>query len=422
MTENIITIELTGMAHGGSAIGRHEGRAIFVPYGVPGEQVRARIVQDKGRFAIAEVVEVLVESSNRAQPPCPYFGDGLCGGCQFQQIDYTKQLNLKQQVVRDQMARLGGLPDAVVHPTLASPNIYGYRSHATFHVDPNGHLGFIKTDHRTVLPVDDCLLLSPTLRDTFQDAHNQRFTPNTRIRFQAGTDDQPIYFPMGAITDDVAEPLEEKPVQRSLSKHNRSRTSPPPPRDYVSEQVSKEAVHYIIKNRTFRCSAGSFFQVNLAQAEKLVELVLERLNLKGDEQILDLYSGVGLFTAFLASQAKQVSAVELFAPAVEDAQVNLNDYANIDLYVGKIESVLPRLGQNYDAAVVDPPRAGMDAPALEALIKIQPRQIVYVSCDPATLARDAKRLTAAGYILCDVQPVDMFPQTYHIECVAHFIR
>lgn len=420
MTEDIITLELTGMAHGGSAIGRHEGRAIFVPYGIPGEQVRARIVQDKGRFAIAEVVEVLVESPDRVQPPCPYFGNGLCGGCQFQQIDYANQLILKQQVVRDQMARLGGLPDAVVYPTIPSPNIYGYRSHATFHVDSNGHLGFIKTDHRTVLPVDDCLLLSPTLRDAFEDARIQRFTPNTRIRFQTGTDEQPIHFPMGTITDDVAEPLEEKPSPRTSNKRNPSRTASPTPT--TSPQVLNEAVHYTIRNRKFRCSAGSFFQVNLVQAEKLVELVLERLQLKGTEHILDLYSGVGLFTAFIAAQAKHVSAVELFAPAVEDAQVNLNDYANIDLYVGKIESVLPRLRSQYNAAVVDPPRAGMDAPALEALIKTQPRQIVYVSCDPATLARDAKRLTATGYTLRDVQPVDMFPQTYHIECVAHFIR
>src|SRR3982751_5847176 len=142
MTYDLITLELTGMAHGGSAIGRHEGRAIFVPYGIPGEQVKVRILQDKGRFAIAEVLEVLVESPDRVQPPCPYFGEGKCGGCQFQQIDYTKQLILKQQVVKDQLARLGGLPDVTVHPTIASPNAYVYRSHATFHVAPNGHLGF----------------------------------------------------------------------------------------------------------------------------------------------------------------------------------------------------------------------------------------------------------------------------------------
>ncbi len=374
----------------------------------------------RGRFAIAEVVEILTDSPDRVQAPCPYFGEGKCGGCQFQQIDYTKQVNLKQQIVRDQLARLGGLPNVTVNPTIASPDAYGYRSHATFHVAPNGHLGFIKTDHRTVLPIDDCLLLSPALHHAFAEAKSENFTTGTRIRFQAGTEGQPIHFPMGTVTDDVAEPLADKPNQYTNRKSKRSHAVTSAPID--SGTLSNDAVYYTIKDRTFRCSAGSFFQVNLAQAEKLVDLVLERLNLQGSEHILDLYSGVGLFTAFIAAKATKVAAVELFEPAIEDAQVNLDDYTNIELYVGKIESVLPRLGYNYEAAVVDPPRAGMDASALDALVNIQPKQIVYVSCDPATLARDAKRLTASGYTLRDVQPVDMFPQTYHIECVAHFTR
>jgi 23S rRNA (uracil1939-C5)-methyltransferase len=407
------------MAHGGSAIGRHEGRAIFVPYGIPGEQVRVRIVQDKGRFAIAELIEVINPSPDRVEPPCPYFGEGRCGGCQFQSIAYERQLTFKQQTVRDQLARLGGLPDVIVHPTLASPESYGYRSHATFHVAPTGQLGFIKTDHRTILPVDDCLLLSSTLRDSFEDVHTQRFNPGARLRFQVGSEGQPIHFPIGAIIDDVAEPLPDKTSQRD-HKSNRSNKRQPTPQ--ISDKHPDGAVYYKIKDRTFRCSAGSFFQVNLAQAEKLVELVLERLNLRGNERLLDLYSGVGLFTAFLAAHATHVSAVELFAPAVEDARINLSDYSNVDFHIGKIEAVLPNFKSNVTAAVVDPPRAGMDAPALDALAQLQPNQIVYVSCDPATLARDAKRLTNAGYNLRDVQPVDMFPQTYHIECVAHFVR
>ena len=420
MTDNLITLELTGMAHGGSAIGRHEGRAIFVPYGIPGEQVRVRIVQDKGRFAIADIIEVVVPSPDRVEAPCPHFGEGHCGGCQFQFIDYAKQLTLKEQIVRDQLARLGGLPDVLVHPTLPSPAPYGYRSHATFHVTASGQLGFIKTDHRTVLPIDDCLLLSSTLHSSFETAHNQHFTPGARIRFQAGNDSQAIHFAMGAVIDDVSEPLADKPGHHPNHKNNRSNTAQSAAK--ISDKPAAGAVSYTIKDRTFRCSAGSFFQVNLAQAEKLVELVLERLNLQGNERVLDLYSGVGLFTAFLATHATKVTAVEIFALAVEDARVNLSDYAKNDFHIGKIEAILPTFTHSYDAAVVDPPRAGMDAPALEALIRIQPRQIVYVSCDPATLARDAKRLTSAGYSLRDVQPVDMFPQTYHIECVAHFMR
>ncbi len=420
MTDDLITIDLIGIAHGGSAVGRYEGRAIFVPYGIPGERVQVRIVQDKGRFAIGEIVEVLEASPHRIQAPCPYFGDGLCGGCQFQFIDYANQLVLKQQVVKDQLARLGGLPDVIVHPTLASPNAYGYRSHATFQVTPNGKLGFIKTDHWTVLPIEECLLLSPTLHEAFEEEKDERFTAGTRVRFQAGSEGQTIHFPMSGVIDDVAESLREEPRQnrdKGKSKRNLSNANAT-----GSGLAMKGEVYYKIKEHTFRCSAGSFFQVNLPQAEVLVGLVLDRLGLQGNEQLLDLYSGVGLFTAFLADNSMHVSAVELFEPAVNDAQVNLNDYTNIDLYVGKIETVLPRLKMKPDAVVVDPPRAGMDAPALEALIKIQPKQIVYVSCDPATLARDAKRLTTAGYQLSDVQPVDMFPQTYHIESVAHFTR
>ena len=420
MTHELITLELTGMAHGGSAVGRHEGRAIFVPYGIPGEQVRVRIVQDKDRFAVAELIEVITPSPDRIEAPCPYFGEGRCGGCQFQSIDYARQLTLKQQVVRDQLARLGGLPDVTVHPTLPSPSSYAYRSHATFHVAPNGELGFIKTDHRTILPVDDCLLLSLALHDSFADTRDQHFTPGARIRFQSGTDNQPIHFAMGNLTDDITEALPDKPSQRPGRDRNRSNRENPAP--IPTDALSDEAVFYTVKERSFRCSAGSFFQVNLAQAEKLVDLVLECLNLRGDENLLDLYSGVGLFTAFLAPHAAKVSAVELFEPAVEDGRVNLANFENIDLYVGKIEAVLSRLSDDYAAAVIDPPRAGMDAVALDSLIDLQPRQIVYVSCDPATLARDAKRLTTAGYNLRDVQPVDMFPQTYHIESVAHFIR
>ena len=408
MTNDLITLDLTGMAHGGSAIGRHEGRAIFVPYGIPGEQVQVRIVQDKGRFAIAELVEVVSPSPSRISPPCSHFGRGKCGGCQFQFIDYAKQLELKQQVVQEQLARLGGLPDVVVYPTIASPSPYGYRSHATFHVTPTGKLGFVKTDHRTVMPIDECHLIDPLLRDSLDAARDEYFTHGSRVRFQIGSEQQAIHFAMGNIMDDIAETLPDKP-----------RTSQP---QRPTDIPDGGDVHYQIKGRSFRCSSGSFFQVNLPQAEKLIDLILERLNLKGIEQVLDLYSGVGLFTAFLADHADQVSAVEIFAPAIEDARENLADYENISLFVGKIEQVLPKLIGQYDVAVIDPPRAGMDAPALDALIRMKTHQIVYVSCDPATLARDAKRLTAAGYTLENVQPVDMFPQTYHIECVAHFTR
>jgi 23S rRNA (uracil1939-C5)-methyltransferase len=379
---NIIELELTGMAHGGSAVGRHEDRAVFVTYGIPGERARVRITQDKGRFLNAELIEVLHPAESRVQPRCPHFG--RCGGCHWQHIDYPAQLEFKRQIVHDQMARIGGLTDVLVHPTIPSLSPWEYRSHATFRIAQDGRPGFFAIDDQTIMPIDECHIIHPALQERLPEIRG--YLPRTRIRAQVGSDGQPTLFEI---------------------KRNQS-------------EPASEAITYTIKHRAFRCSGGSFFQVNLPQAEKLVELVLERLALSGQEPVLDLYSGVGLFTAFIAEQARRVVAVEMFAPAVQDARFNLSNLGNVDQYEGTIEAVLPRLKIAFDAAIVDPPRIGMEVKALEALAECKPKRIIYVSCDPATLARDAKRLAGHGYQLLDVQPVDMFPQTYHVEAVAAF--
>jgi 23S rRNA (uracil1939-C5)-methyltransferase len=184
--------------------------------------------------------------------------------------------------------------------------------------------------------------------------------------------------------------------------------------------VGSSHVSYTVRGRTFRVTAGGFFQVNLPQAEALVDLVLDELALSGHETVLDLYAGVGLFTAFLAERASLVTSVESYPPAVTDADANLADLDNVDLIEGTVEDVLPELEEVYDSAVLDPPRTGVERHALDALAALAPRTLIYVSCEPSTLARDAKRLVQKGYHLVDVTPVDMFPQTYHIECVAHF--
>jgi 23S rRNA (uracil1939-C5)-methyltransferase len=183
--------------------------------------------------------------------------------------------------------------------------------------------------------------------------------------------------------------------------------------DYILEAV---------RGRTFKVSAGSFFQVNTSMAEQLVELVLNGLTLIGGETVLDLYCGVGLFSAFIAPVAGRVIGIESFAPAVSDAAVNLDEFENIEIYEAPVETVLPALETNFDAVVLDPPRSGCAPEVVEALITSGAPRIVYVSCDPATLARDAKRLVAGGYHLEYAQPLDMFPQTYHIECVAKFVK
>lgn len=390
----ILDLTLDCSAHGGYTVARHDGKAIFVRFGLPGERVHARVTQDKKRFAFADVIEVIEPSPERIDPVCPLFG--LCGGCHWQHAHYAEQLRIKREIVREQFARVGGMTDIDVHPVIGSPNEYGYRVHATFHGSPQGALGFVGADDRQVVQVESC----PIARDEVNEAlarlakQRRRYPPDARLRLQVGDD--------GGVMQSLMSSSEFDDDAFGLP------------------GGSGDAVHYTIKGRLFRCSAGAFFQVNPPQAERLIDEALARLDLKGGETVLDLYSGGGLFTAFLAPLAHQVIAVETAPLALEDARVNLAEFSNVDLRVGTVETALPIV--EADAALVDPPRAGMKPEALAALIACEPARIAYVSCDPATLARDARRLGEAGYALTDVQPVDMFPQTYHIECVAGFRR
>ncbi len=396
MKEPRIEFEITGMAHGGSAIGRHEGKAIFVPYAIVGETIGARIVEDKGNFARGELIEIVAPSENRVEPRCPHFG--VCGGCHWQHIRYEAQLEFKRQIVSDQLARIGGIKEAVVHPTIGSPNEWQYRSHVNLHRTLDGQLGFVTTDDRTVMTINECHIIRPELVSLFEQFKDKRLKPEQqRVRLQVGSQS----------TETLA--------AANVGDETGS--------DETRTIMGTGKVHYTIKDHIFEVSVGSFFQVNLPQTETLVNLVLERLALQGSEHILDLYSGVGLFSAFLAPEARKITAIESYPPAVADARVNLGKFSNIKVMQGTVEQLLTRFLQgHFDAAVIDPPRAGMKPAALDELIKCKPRKVIYVSCDPATLARDAKKLVGAGYRLVDVQPVDMFPQTYHIESVATFTR
>jgi len=414
--DEIFELELTTMAHGGAAIGRHNGRTIFVPYAIPGEKITARIVQDRGRFAYAEGVTLLEPSPHRTEPRCPHFGPGRCGGCHFQHIEYTAQLALKQRIVAEQLARIGGIEEAPVQPTIPSPEAWGYRTHATFHITEEGKPAFVGTDERSLIPIEECHIIRPELQELLEI---MEFEPPAsegeridRVRVQVGSDPNDRLIAISTEDDTLPAVEINLPVQVSFLSSD----------EEPQALIGTGKVTYTLRGRTFQTTAGSFFQVNLAQAETLIELVLERLALTGAENVLDLYSGVGLFTAFLAERAALVTAIEGSPTAVDDAEVNLADFENVTLVEGLVEEALSGLDGPVDCIVLDPPRTGVEPTALDAIIETGARRVVYVSCDPATLARDAKRLLAKGYQLVDVQPVDMFPQTFHIECVATFQR
>ena len=411
MTDDTFELTLDEMVHGGQALGRHAGRAIFVPYAIPGERILARLTDDRGRYAFAAGATLLEPSPHRVEPRCPHFGPGGCGGCHFQHIDYAAQPGYKRDVVIDQLTRIGGFSDPVVHPTLPSPDAWAYRHHATFHVDAEGSLCFVGTDNQTLIPIEECHIIRPELLDLFYELNLDGIPELDRVRLQSGSDGD--LMAILSTRDDEAPELEVTlPVSINFLLSDNEPVN----------LIGASHVTYAVRGRRFRVTAGGFFQVNLPQAAALVDLVLARLDLRGGESVLDLYAGVGLFTAFIAERASLVTSVESYPPAVTDADENLADLDNIDLIEGSVEDVLPDLDGPFDAAVLDPPRTGLDVRALDALVAHAPGRIVYVSCEPSTLARDAKRLAGKGYRLVDTQPVDMFPQTYHIECVAHFVR
>jgi len=431
-----LTLHLTGIAHGGEALGRHGGKVAFVPYAIPGETVRVQVVEEKARWARAQLLEVLEPSPDRVAPPCPYFGPGRCGGCQWQHIAYPRQLALKQEIVRDQLVRLGRLSDPTVRSARAVGEPWGYRNHVQFAVDPQGRIGFYAAGSHQVIPVQQCLLLQPLLDDLHQSLELD-LPELTRLSLRAGiaTEEQMVI--LETQEEEAPELAVDFPVSCVLL-----RSREPPlilaGRGHLEEEVA---------GWRYRVSAGSFFQVHTAGAEVLVEIVAACLEPGPDDHLLDAYCGVGLFGLSLAGQVAEVIGVESAPTAGFDFAWNAEarGLSNVTLIEGPVEEVLAAwvaameappeppsdhdeqaapisFGQGIDLAVVDPPRRGMGAETVAALARLGPRRVAYVSCDPATLARDAQSFVQAGYRLLDVQPVDLFPQTYHVECVGLYVK
>jgi 23S rRNA (uracil1939-C5)-methyltransferase len=425
--DHIIELTLDGIAHGGEAIGRHGGKTVFVPYTIPGERARAEIVEERERWARARLVEVLAASPDRVTPPCPYFGPGLCGGCQWQHIAYERQAELKRAIVADQLRRLGRLPNPPVADTLvlAAPDepqyplpntqylAYAYRNHAQFALTPDGRPGYRRAGSHDIIPVERCLLLDGRLAELYA-ALDVAWPALTGLVLRAGINTGQALIVFETAGEDAPELEIELPAACALR-------TPAGVRPLIGEPWIEEEV----AGRRYQVSADSFFQVNTPGAEALVETVWGYAGLQPGDVLLDLYCGVGLFTVALAAEAGEVIGIEASPAACEDFAYNAGALPNVTLHEGSAEEVLPALGgqgQTVDVAIMDPPRAGAGPDVIADLAALGPRRIVYVSCDPATLARDAVHLTTAGYRLVDAQPVDLFPQTYHVETAAAWAR
>ncbi|MCC7353486.1 MAG: 23S rRNA (uracil(1939)-C(5))-methyltransferase RlmD [Anaerolineae bacterium] len=413
MTIDTIVLDLTGIAHGGEAIGRHEGKIIFVAGAIPGERVRVELVEGKDRWARARLIEVLTPSPDRVMPPCPFFGigPGYCGGCQWQHIAYPRQLELKREIVRDHLARLARLPDVPVHPARAVGEPYGYRNHVQLVPAGDGYLGYLEHASHRAVAIDNCLLMHPLLDELFV-ALDLELPELKQVHLRAGvrTGEQMIVFE----TEDDEPPEIEVDMPVScvfLSQEGAALTLMG--YGHIVERVA---------GREFQVSAGSFFQVNTAGAEAMVEIVRSCLAPQPTDVLLDAYCGVGLFSLSLAGEVARVIGIEAHPAAAADFRANAVGSDQVAFIEATVEEGLGRVQGPIHLAVADPPRRGMGREAIAGLARLAPRRLAYVSCDPATLARDAALLTEMGFRLVEVQPVDLFPQTYHVESVALFMR
>lgn len=399
------TIEINALVYEGYGLGRlPDGKAVFVPFVLPGEEVHIKIREDKKRFAFGELIEVIKESEDRVAPKCSHYGK--CGGCHYQHIPYDLQLKYKRDIFREQLQRMGGLEEPSVDKVTPCGQEWNYRNSLQFHLTPNGELAFMDAYQADAFKVEECFLPMEEISKIWPLLTFEKDNHIRRIEIRQNEMNDVLLK-----LDGTQAAIPEIEITSSISTVHSS----------SNEQIVIAGEDHLVLSlagKDFRVSAGSFFQTNFSGAKALVDVVLEMADgLHGT--LLDLYCGVGLFSAFLADAFDQIIGIEASSSACEDFAENLDRYEHISLYEGTVEKVLPGLDITPDCAVVDPPRKGIDRFALDALVEKKPPVIIYVSCNPATLARDVKRLMRSGYTLARSILVDMFPQTYHIESVNY---
>ncbi len=402
-------VTLTTLSYGGDCLGRlPDGRVVFVPYGIPGEKVSVEIIEDNKNFARGKLVKVLEPSPERVEPRCKHFG--RCGGCHLQHMSYAAQLRYKAGVLNEQLTRVGKLVTPPTPEVLPSPNPFQYRNNIRFHVNEGGKLGFLAPQSERIIPVSECHLPEESIAQAWPEISLEAGSGIAQVELRCGVEGELLVNLEGSI---------ETPPEFETEAGLSAVYSGPGGRVVLA---GEDGLSMQVGGRNFRVSGGSFFQVNTPMAGVMVETLQKGLVLSKESTLLDLYCGVGLFSAFFADKVKEVIGVELSQDACRDFAVNLDEFDNVSLYEGAVERVLPRLDAKPDAVILDPPRAGLHPKALGALLEKKPHQVAYISCDPATLARDLGQIIGAGYHLVRLYLLDLFPQTYHVETVVLMSR
>ena len=386
-----VELDVGPVAHGGHCVARLDGRVVFVRHALPGERVLAMITEGgpDARFLRADAVEVLAPSPDRIAPPCPFAGPGRCGGCDWQHATVDAQRGLKAAVIMEQLRRLAGIErDVVVQPLPGDDDGLGWRTRLQLAVGPDSRAGLRRHRSHEVIPIDRCLIAHPAVEET--GVLHRRWRGRESIEVIIGSEGPPL-----VLAD----------AQTESGRTGR-----------------RAAVTEVAVGRRWRVSGSGFWQVHPAAADILAGAVLRLLDPQPGEHAVDLYSGVGLFSAALALElgdSGSVVAVEAGIDAVGDARRNLHDLPTVRLVQAQVEDWLRRPGlPRADVVVLDPPRSGARRPVVTRLAAMRPRAIAYVACDPAALARDLAYFRDEGYELAELEAYDLFPMTHHVECVA----
>jgi 23S rRNA (uracil1939-C5)-methyltransferase len=404
--EDIFTVKLDSLVYGGDAMGRlPDGRAVFVPHSLPGEVVRVRLVEQKRGHARAELLEVIQVSPDRIQPEAP--GGGPCPGCHYQHMPYALQLSAKNDILKEQLVRIGGLVDPPLRPAIPSPKVWSYRNHIQLHLDEQGRLGYHEARSNQVVPIQRDPLAEEPLNEILVQLDLEPVPGLERVSLRLGMEEDILLVLEASQPEAPALSVEELDVSAVYISPNGQLLMA------GSDHIYMEAA-----GRAYKVSAQSFFQVNNPQASRLADYLLERIPLERGATFLELYSGVGLFSALIAPRVKRLVAVESSPSASADFVENLDEFDNVELYEAPVERALPALDLKPDLVLADPPRSGLGAKVLPHLLAMEAPRLAYISCDPATLARDAARLVQGGYRLEEITLIDMFPQTYHIESLS----
>ncbi|MBD2485462.1 23S rRNA (uracil(1939)-C(5))-methyltransferase RlmD [Planktothrix sp. FACHB-1365] len=455
-----VEIEITDLTDDGNGVGRYQDRVVFVPDAVPGDRLRVRLVRVKSKYAEGKVQDILEASPYRVSPRC--IVADKCGGCQWQHIDYEFQLQAKRDLVVKALERIGGFIEPPVEPVLAGESPLGYRNKVTYPLgrSATGQVQagyFQKHSHRLVnlnqCPVQD-QRLNPLLANIKQDIQKRGWSiydePQHRGKLRH------LSLRIGQRTGEMLLTLiATQGSLPGLQEQAETWLEQYPSLKGVCLNINADQTNAIFGQET-RCLAGqpylkeefgglsfllrpdTFFQINTEVAEALLQIMLQDLNLQGTERIVDAYCGIGTFTLPLAKdllqkqagskpslQSPQVIGLEVQEMAIEQARQNaiLNQIDTVEFKLGTVQKLLPQLGYKPDIVLLDPPRKGCDRRVLETLLDLQPQRLIYISCKPATLARDLKVLCETGvYELIRVQPADFFPQTSHVECAAFLSR